>query len=131
MSTSLIYRTEDGVTHFMDASSSRRDMKVAINPEIGKALNWSSKLSGMMLEVREGRSRCKPTAARLITARCLSTVVSLMAGLLFVVRLYHQPKGAAQISCLAHRICRRHAHFLGPGRTRSQRSLLLPIQSDS
>ena len=47
--TGLIYRTEDGVAHFMDASSSRRNMKVVIDPEISKTLNWSRKLSGMML----------------------------------------------------------------------------------
>lgn len=47
--TGIIYRTEDGIAHFMDASSSRKNMKVTIDPEIGKALNWSRKITGMML----------------------------------------------------------------------------------
>ena len=47
--TGLIYRTEDGVAHFMDASSLRRNMKVTIDPEISKALDWSRKLTGIML----------------------------------------------------------------------------------
>jgi Protein of unknown function (DUF1460) len=47
--TGLIYRSEDDVAHFMDASSMRRNMKVVIDPEISKALTWSSKLTGIML----------------------------------------------------------------------------------
>jgi hypothetical protein len=55
--TGLIYRDDDGVPHFMDASSSRSKMKVTIESgPISGALNWSKKLTGAMfarpLEVR-------------------------------------------------------------------------------
>jgi hypothetical protein len=55
--TGLCIKDEQGVVHFMDASSSRRSMKVTLEPEISKCLNWSSKLTGVMiarpLEVRK------------------------------------------------------------------------------
>jgi hypothetical protein len=55
--TGLCIKDEQGVVHFMDASSSRRSMKVTLEPEIGTCLNWSSKLTGVMfarpLEVRK------------------------------------------------------------------------------
>ena len=54
--TGLCIKDQQGVPHFMDASSSRRRMRVTLEPEISKCLNWSSKLSGVMiarpLEVR-------------------------------------------------------------------------------
>ena len=54
--TGLCIKDEQGVVHFMDASSSRRRMKVTLEPEISKCLNWSPKLTGVMfarpLEVR-------------------------------------------------------------------------------
>lgn len=47
--TGLVYRTEDGVAHFMDASSKKSSMKVTIEPgPISKALNWSPDLTGAM-----------------------------------------------------------------------------------
>jgi hypothetical protein len=47
--TGLIYRTEDGVAHFMDASSGKTKMKVTIEPgPISGALTWSSNLTGVM-----------------------------------------------------------------------------------
>ncbi|MFN8655155.1 MAG: DUF1460 domain-containing protein [Candidatus Obscuribacterales bacterium] len=47
--TGLVYRTEDGVAHFMDASSKKANMKVTIEPgPISKALSWSSDLTGAM-----------------------------------------------------------------------------------
>ena len=55
--TGLCIKDEQGVVHFMDASSSRRSMRVTLEPEISKCLNWSSKLTGVMiarpLEVRK------------------------------------------------------------------------------
>jgi hypothetical protein len=54
--TGLCIKDEQGVVHFMDASSSRRNMKVTLEPDISTCLNWSSKLTGVMfarpLEVR-------------------------------------------------------------------------------
>jgi hypothetical protein len=55
--TGLCIKDEQGVAHFMDASSSRTSMRVTLEPEISKCLNWSSKLTGVMiarpLEVRK------------------------------------------------------------------------------
>lgn len=55
--TGLCIRDEQDVVHFMDASSSRRNMRVTLEPEISKCLNWSSRLTGVMiarpLEVRK------------------------------------------------------------------------------
>ena len=54
--TGLCIKDEQGVVHFMDASSSRRSMKVTLEPEISTCLNWSRQLTGVMiarpLEVR-------------------------------------------------------------------------------
>ena len=54
--TGLCIKDEQGIVHFMDASSARRSMKVTLEPDISKCLNWSSKLTGVMfarpLEVR-------------------------------------------------------------------------------
>ena len=54
--TGLCIKDEQGVVHFMDASSARRSMKVTLEPEISKCLNWSPRLTGVMiarpLEVR-------------------------------------------------------------------------------
>ncbi len=47
--TGLCIKDEQGVAHFMDASSSRRRMKVTLEPEMSKCLNWSSKLTGVMI----------------------------------------------------------------------------------
>jgi len=46
--TGIVYKDEQGVAHFMDASSSKSKMKVTLESEISKALNWSSKLTGVM-----------------------------------------------------------------------------------
>jgi hypothetical protein len=46
--TGLCIKDEQGVVHFMDASSSRRRMRVTLEPDISKCLNWSSKLTGVM-----------------------------------------------------------------------------------
>jgi hypothetical protein len=46
--TGLCIKDEQGIVHFMDASSSRRNMKVTLEPQISTCLNWSSKLSGVM-----------------------------------------------------------------------------------
>lgn len=46
----LVYRTEDGIPHFMDASSLKRNMRVTIEPgPIHKALTWSNTLTGVMI----------------------------------------------------------------------------------
>lgn len=47
--TGLCLKDESGVVHFMDASSSRLRMRVTVEPEISKCLNWSSKLTGVMI----------------------------------------------------------------------------------
>jgi N-acetylmuramoyl-L-alanine amidase-like protein len=46
--TGLCIKDEQGIVHFMDASSSRRSMRVTLEPEISKCLNWSPKLIGVM-----------------------------------------------------------------------------------
>lgn len=46
--TGLCIKDEQGIVHFMDASSSRRNMKVTLEPDIAKCLNWSSRLTGVM-----------------------------------------------------------------------------------
>lgn len=46
--TGLCLKDESGIVHFMDASSSRLRMRVTVEPEISKCLNWSSKLTGVM-----------------------------------------------------------------------------------
>jgi N-acetylmuramoyl-L-alanine amidase-like len=46
--TGLCIKDEQGVVHFMDASSARRSMKVTLEPDISTCLNWSSKLTGVM-----------------------------------------------------------------------------------
>jgi hypothetical protein len=54
--TGLCIKDKEGVVHFMDASSSRRNMKVVFETDIATCLNWSSRLTGAMfgrpLEVR-------------------------------------------------------------------------------
>lgn len=47
--TGLCIKDPQGVVHFMDASSSRRNMKVTLESEISKCLNWSPKLTGVMI----------------------------------------------------------------------------------
>jgi len=47
--TGLCLKDEEGVIHFMDASSSPTRMRVAVEPEISKCLNWSPKLTGVMI----------------------------------------------------------------------------------
>jgi hypothetical protein len=47
--TGLCIKDSEGVVYFMDASSSRRNMKVTLEPEISKCLNWSPKLTGVMI----------------------------------------------------------------------------------
>jgi hypothetical protein len=46
--TGLCIKDDQGIVHFMDASSSRRNMKVTLEPQISKCLNWSPKLTGVM-----------------------------------------------------------------------------------
>jgi hypothetical protein len=47
--TGLIYKDEEGVPHFMDASSSKSKMKVTLEKgPISGSLNWSKKLTGAM-----------------------------------------------------------------------------------
>jgi hypothetical protein len=46
--TGLCIKDEQGVVHFMDASSSRRSMRVTLEPDISRCLNWSPKLTGVM-----------------------------------------------------------------------------------
>ncbi len=47
--TGLCIKDEQGVVHFMDASSARAQMRVTLEPEISKCLNWSAKLTGVMI----------------------------------------------------------------------------------
>lgn len=47
--TGLCFKDEQGVVHFMDASSARRSMKVTLENEISKSLNWSTKNTGVMI----------------------------------------------------------------------------------
>ena len=55
--TGLCIKDEQGVVHFMDASSGRSSMRVTLEPEISTCLDWSPKLTGVMiarpLEVRK------------------------------------------------------------------------------
>ena len=46
--TGLCIKDEQGIVHFMDASSSRRNMKVTLESDIATCLNWSRKLTGAM-----------------------------------------------------------------------------------
>jgi hypothetical protein len=46
--TGLCIKDEQGIVHFMDASSSRKNMKVTLETDISKCLNWSPKLTGVM-----------------------------------------------------------------------------------
>ncbi len=47
--TGFVYRTTDGVTHFIDASSSKHKMKVTLEAgAIHNSLNWSQNLTGAM-----------------------------------------------------------------------------------
>jgi len=54
--TGLCIRDKQGIVHFMDASSARSKMRVTLEAEISKCLNWSPRLTGVMiarpLEVR-------------------------------------------------------------------------------
>lgn len=47
--TGLCIKDEQGMVHFMDASSSRRQMRVTLESEISKSLHWSSQLTGVMI----------------------------------------------------------------------------------
>lgn len=47
--TGLCIKDEQGVVHFMDASSSKANMKVTLETDIAKCLNWSRKLTGVMI----------------------------------------------------------------------------------
>ena len=45
--TGIIFKDDEGVPHFMDASSSKKNMKVTLEPgPISKTLNWSNRLTG-------------------------------------------------------------------------------------
>ncbi|AIE84908.1 N-acetylmuramoyl-L-alanine amidase-like domain-containing protein [Fimbriimonas ginsengisoli] len=56
--TGLVYKDEQGVAHFMDASSAKSRMKVTLEGRISESLNWSKKLTGVMiarpLELKRG-----------------------------------------------------------------------------
>ena len=47
--TGIVLRDEEGVAHFMDASSARSRMKVTVEEEISKCFTWSKKLTGIMV----------------------------------------------------------------------------------
>ncbi|SPE54303.1 conserved exported hypothetical protein [Verrucomicrobia bacterium] len=47
--TGLCIKDDQGIVHFMDASSSRTRMRVTLEPQISKCLNWSSELTGVMI----------------------------------------------------------------------------------
>jgi hypothetical protein len=47
--TGLCIKDKQGVVHFMDASSSKSKMRVTLETEISKCLNWSPKLTGVMI----------------------------------------------------------------------------------
>ena len=47
--TGLCIKDDQGIVHFMDASSSPRRMRVTLEPELCKCLNWSSRLTGIMV----------------------------------------------------------------------------------
>ena len=47
--TGMVIRDEDGVAHFMDASSARSRMRVTVEQEISKCFTWSNKLTGIMV----------------------------------------------------------------------------------
>ncbi len=46
--TGLCIKDEQGIVHFMDASSAKSRMQVTLEPEISTCLNWSPKLTGVM-----------------------------------------------------------------------------------
>ena len=46
--TGLCIKDDRGIVHFMDASSSKKNMKVVLEEDISKCLNWSPKLTGVM-----------------------------------------------------------------------------------
>jgi hypothetical protein len=46
--TGLCIKDDQGIVHFMDASSSRRNMKVTLESDIATCLNWSPLLTGVM-----------------------------------------------------------------------------------
>jgi hypothetical protein len=46
--TGLCIKDEQGVVHFMDASSAPKRMRVTLEPDISTCLNWSPKLTGVM-----------------------------------------------------------------------------------
>jgi hypothetical protein len=47
--TGFVYRTPDGVAHFIDASSAKSKMKVTLEPgAISSSLRWSNNLTGAM-----------------------------------------------------------------------------------
>lgn len=47
--TGFVYRTPDGVAHFIDASSAKSKMKVTLEPgAISSSLHWSKNLTGAM-----------------------------------------------------------------------------------
>jgi hypothetical protein len=47
--TGLCIKDKQGVAHFMDASSSKINMKVTFESDLATCLDWSSKLTGVML----------------------------------------------------------------------------------
>jgi Protein of unknown function (DUF1460) len=46
--TGLCIKDGQGIVHFMDASSSKRNMKVTLESDISTCLNWSPKLTGVI-----------------------------------------------------------------------------------
>jgi len=46
--TGLCFKDDEGIVHFMDASSSRSKMQVTLEREISLSLNWSPSITGAM-----------------------------------------------------------------------------------
>jgi hypothetical protein len=46
--TGLCIKDDQGIVHFMDASSKRSEMQVTLDRDISKCLNWSHRLTGVM-----------------------------------------------------------------------------------
>jgi len=46
--TGLCIKDQEGIVHFMDASSSKANMRVTYETDIATCLNWSPKLTGVM-----------------------------------------------------------------------------------
>jgi len=47
--TGMAYKDDNGVVHFMDASSLRRNMRVTLEGRLSDSLHWSRQLTGIMV----------------------------------------------------------------------------------